>query len=151
MTTAPTPTPTPSRALVAAVTGLGTAGYYAVPDLLASRTARGWARAACLAVVAAASVPDARAARAAWSRAQADGEAAGLPDALTMPLWGKVLAGTAVGGLLAGVVRLVVVVERWVYRRGQTRAAAGRRLPHARDGLLLGALAAGLALPPNPR
>ncbi|WNB84432.1 hypothetical protein [Cellulomonas sp. ATA003] len=43
-----------------------------------------------------------------------------------------------------------MAAERWVFRRGEARAAAGVRLPHTRTGLLLGVLAAGLALVPSP-
>ena len=147
MTTAPTP----SRALLALVTGVASTGYYAVPDVLASRAARGWARAACLVVVAAASVPDARAARAAWQEAQARGEQPGLPGLEDLPTAGRLLLAGAGAVTLLGALRLVVAVERWIHRRGQARAAAGRRLAHTREGLLYGALAAGLALvPPQP-
>ncbi len=43
-------TPTRARALAALVAGAATTGYYAVPDLLSSRAARGWVKAALTAV-----------------------------------------------------------------------------------------------------
>jgi hypothetical protein len=59
-----------------------------------------------------------------------------------------------VSAVLAGSVSCVVAGERWAYRRGEARAAAGKRLPHTGPALLYGALAGGLWLlpdPPDPR
>jgi len=39
--------------------------------------------------------------------------------------------------------------ERWTLRRGEARAAAGRRLPHTRAALVFGALAAAVAVVPS--
>ncbi|MBO0919420.1 hypothetical protein J1G42_01080 [Cellulomonas sp. zg-ZUI222] len=43
-----------------------------------------------------------------------------------------------------------VAFERWVYRRGQARAAAGVRFAHTRTGVVMGVLAAAGALVPEP-
>ena len=48
-----------------------------------------------------------------------------------------VLAGAALGSAV-----LTVAVERWLFRRGERRRAAGVRLAHTRQGLALGALEA---------
>ena len=37
---------------------------------------------------------------------------------------------------------MTVAVERWLFRRGERRRAAGVRLAHTRQGLALGALEA---------
>ena len=146
-------TVTRSRALAAVTSGLATAGYYAVPDLVRSRTARGWAKTALLAVSTAALVPDFREIRAARhaDRAASDGAAeretvdlSSVPASRRVALVG---AGVAVlGGTAAG----IVAVERWIFRRGEARAAAGVRLPHTRTALVLGALSAALAFLPPP-
>jgi hypothetical protein len=41
---------------------------------------------------------------------------------------------------------LSVAAERWVFRRGEARAAAGRRFAHSGPALLYGAVAAGLVI-----
>ncbi|SFK47771.1 hypothetical protein SAMN05216467_3513 [Cellulomonas sp. KH9] len=43
-----------------------------------------------------------------------------------------------------------VAFERWVYRRGEARAAAGVRFPHTRTGVVMGVLAAAGAFIPEP-
>ena len=143
--------PTPSRAVAALVTGAATATYYATPDFIPSRTARGWVKAGLTAVSAAASVPEMRAA---WTTARErqalDGEPLpseafrSLPAASRAVVLGSVAAalGCSVGGLLT--------VERWIFRRGQARAASGKRMPHTGPALLYGALAGGLWLLPMP-
>ncbi len=139
----------PSRAVAAAFTGIVTAAYYATPDLLPSRRARGWAKAGLTAVALAASVPELRSARAAWEQPDPDGGSAA--DVLgSLPAGKKaVLAGTAAAGIAAASV-LVAAGERWVFRHGQARAAAGRRLPHTGPALLYGAASAALWFLPTP-
>ncbi|MBO3095055.1 hypothetical protein [Cellulomonas dongxiuzhuiae] len=51
---------------------------------------------------------------------------------------------------VAGSVAATVAFERWVFRRGEARAAAGVRLAHTRTGLVLGALTAAGGLIPEP-
>ncbi|MFE5310055.1 hypothetical protein [Isoptericola sp. NPDC056605] len=58
------------------------------------------------------------------------------------PLPGPGVAGAAVAGALALAVTIAVAGEKWAYRRGERWRAQGRRLPHTRVGLILGALAA---------
>ncbi len=43
-----------------------------------------------------------------------------------------------------------VAFERWVYRRGEARAAAGVRFAHTRTGVVMGVLAAAGAFLPGP-
>lgn len=195
------PTSTPAaprraltRALSATVAGVATTAYYATPDLIGSRTARGWAKAGLSVVIVASSVPDFLAARAA-ARAEAEARAAAWAaedaagEAFADALGDEALAGTdgdgddlpdntlattvedalermaeqadelpgrakaALAGLGAGVVlgsaALTVVLEKWVYRKGEARAAAGKRWPHAGPAVLYGALAAAVALLPD--
>ncbi|WP_454050281.1 hypothetical protein [Cellulomonas sp. Marseille-Q8402] len=151
--TPPTP-PVATRLAAAAATGVATAAYYATPDLIRSRTARGWAKVALSAVLVAVSVPDA-----VRTRDQARAHRASLPEEErvdlreavgTMSTRGKVV-GSVVGlGLVGGSIASVVVVERWIFRRGEARAAAGRSYPHTRGALVLGALMAALTLIPDP-
>ncbi|WP_159793062.1 hypothetical protein [Puerhibacterium puerhi] len=193
------PSPAPAypralpRALAAAVAGVATTAYYATPDFIAGRTARGWAKAGLSVAILAASVPDFVAARAA-TRAEAQARVAAwgagpaqdaeveasegslvdldadpaddLPDNTLAPtaddalarmaeqadeLPGRakaVIAGLGAGALL-GSVALTVAAERWVFRRGEARAAAGKRWPHTAPAVLYGALAAAVALLPD--
>ncbi|MGJ7440009.1 hypothetical protein [Aquipuribacter sp. MA13-6] len=138
-----------SRLLPALVSGAATAAYYATPDVIGSRAARGWAKTGLTVVVLATAVPESLAALADIRRARRD-VADAMADAEPVPPRGKavaVLAGVvAVGGAIAG----VVATERWIFRRGQARAAAGQSWPHTRTGLAIGAVAAGLALVPLP-
>lgn len=178
-------TTTRDRVTAAALTGLTTAAYYAVPDLTTSRAARGWLRAAFLvaggAVHAWVSRDDIAEAREGWRDAlahlrdrAADGTAPGAdstapgagsgaegttpgadepaPDAPAgsrLPAPARAAVAAAVGAaVLAGSVALTVAGERWLYRRAETRAAAGVRFAHVRQGLVLGTLSAALfALP----
>jgi hypothetical protein len=55
-----------------------------------------------------------------------------------------------VAAVLAGSIGGVCIAERWAFRRGQARAAAGKRLPHTGPALLYGALSGGLWLLPTP-
>ncbi|MFD2091464.1 hypothetical protein [Blastococcus deserti] len=151
--------PSRSRAVAALATGAATVMYYATPDFIPSRRARGWTKAGLVAVSVAASVPELRAAWAtARERPRLDGGLDGGLDGETppseafgsLPARGKVVVLGFVGAVLAGSVGWVVVAERWAFRRGQARAAAGKRLPHTGPALLYGALEGGLWLLPTP-
>lgn len=63
-----------------------------------------------------------------------------LDDADRLP--GPAVAGTVAAGALTLAVTIAVAGEKWAYRRGERWRAQGRRLPHTRVGLILGALAA---------
>ena len=63
-----------------------------------------------------------------------------LDDADRLP--DPAVAGTVAAGALALAVTIAVAGEKWAYRRGERWRAQGRRLPHTRVGLILGALAA---------
>jgi hypothetical protein len=142
---------TPSRAVAAVVTGVGTAVYYATPDFIASRTARGWAKAGLTALVAAACVPELRAT---WAttreRQELDGEAPPSEVFRSLPARSKAVVCGFVAAVFAGSIGAVLIGERWAFRHGQARAASGQRLPHTGPALLYGALASGLWLLPTP-
>ncbi len=142
-------TPLSSRVLPALVSGTATAAYYAAPDVIDSRAARGWAKAGLLAVVAAASLPEYLAAVEDMRRARHD-VAEATADSKPMPVRAKVVAGAVAAVAVVGGAAGMVAAERWIFRRGQARAAAGARWPHTRTGLVMGAVAAGLALVPLP-
>ncbi|MFS0704698.1 hypothetical protein AB6N23_09275 [Cellulomonas sp. 179-A 9B4 NHS] len=67
--------PPRSRVLAALVTGAATTAYYASPDLIRSRTARGWVKGALAAAGVAAGIPDMRAMIAAQQEKRAAGDA----------------------------------------------------------------------------
>ncbi|MFE5294710.1 hypothetical protein ACFQ8T_21240 [Isoptericola sp. NPDC056618] len=58
------------------------------------------------------------------------------------PLPDPAVAGAAAAGAVALAVAVAVAGEKWAYRRGERWRTQGRRLPHTRVGLILGALAA---------
>lgn len=143
--------PTPSSMITAVVAGVATTLYYASPDVIASRTARGWTKAGLMAVVAATSVPGYLADRAAArERTTTADDAAQVEEFGSLPSRGKVAVVGVTAAVLALSVGPIVVLERWIFRRGQARAAAGKRLPHTQWALLCGALTAGLSLVPLP-
>lgn len=141
--------PPTSRTTAALVSGAATAAYYATPDLIPSRTTRGWVKAGLVAVSVAASVPELRASR---SSGSGDGEGAGaLAQVLrSMPARGRAAAAGVVAVSVVGTVACVVAGERWMFRRGERRAAAGKRFPHTGPALVYGALTAALGLIPPP-
>lgn len=147
-------TPAPSQWLAAAVTGVATTAYYATPDLIRSRTRRGWAKAGLSAVVVAGSVADVRRSLAeVRAERAADGEADAEPvdwqeAVAAMSPRAKVVAGTVAVGSLGLSVLSVVVAERWIFRRGERRRAAGVSWPHSRAALALGVGSAVLSLVP---
>jgi hypothetical protein len=138
--------PTSPRAASVLVSGAATAFYYASPDFIPSRTARGWAKAGATAVSLAVAVPELRAA---WAVARAEQHPAGgdtgspvtfasLPGRSRLLLLGAGAAAVAVAA------RGMIAAERWAFRHGESRAAAGKRLPHTGPALLYGALTTGL-------
>ncbi|MBB3675168.1 hypothetical protein [Modestobacter versicolor] len=147
MTTRP---PSP-RAGTVLVSGLATAAYYATPDVIASRTARAWAKTGIVAVSLVAAAPELRAAwAAARRRPEVDGEPLPSIDVRSLPAGKKaVLLGSATAALVLAV-RGAVAAERSVFRRGERRAAAGKRLPHTGPALLYGALTTALWWLPAP-
>jgi hypothetical protein len=143
MTTTPLP-----RTVSVLVSGAGTALYYATPDVISSRRARGWAKAGIAAVSFAAAVPEFRAA---WADARASQE--GDADAVTfssLPVRTRAVLLGSGAAVLALSVRGLVAVERRAFRHGEARAAAGKRLAHTGPALLYGALSSGLWLLPTP-
>jgi Ca2+/Na+ antiporter len=145
------PERTPSRAVAAVVTGVGTAAFYATPDVISSRTARGWTKAGLTALAVAASMPELRATWATAREPLEPGSESRLSEVFrSLPVRSKAVVVGSVAALLAGSIGGVVIVERWAFRHGQARAAAGKRLPHTGPALLYGALASGLWLLPTP-
>jgi len=202
-----TSAPTPVRALTALTAAAATTAYYATPDVIRSRTARGWTKAALMVVIAATTTPelrDLRASRAALRAAgdrhlersadedlaapgtedavePEDGTPGGTapdddfpdgPDALdadgtasgedsdgctdcecgdeSSPTWRTGVRAVAAVAMIAGSVAGTVAVERWIFRRGEARAAAGKSLPHTGPAIVLGVLGGLLALIPDP-
>lgn len=143
--------PTSSRVVMSLTSGALTALWYASPDLVPSRTARAWAKAGLLTASAAVAVRQLRATPPASGGEPASEEGASLPETLrALPLRTKAVAGGVLTAALAGSVAGTVAAERWAHRRGQARAAAGKRLPHTGPALVYGALMAALGLLPAP-
>jgi hypothetical protein len=143
--------PAPSRAVAALINGLATATYYATPDFIPSRTARGWVKAGLTAVSVAASVPDLRATwAAARGHREVDDGASPTEVFRSLSVGGKAVALGSGAALLAGAVGGVLKVERRAFRHGEARAASGKRWPHTGPALLYGALASGLWFLPPP-
>lgn len=173
-----------------AITGLTTAAWYAVPDVVGPRWARALAKAGVLTgglALGLAATTEGRSAvdgvrevrdelrdlRGADAEGREDGATDGagqdpdgdpdhdpdrdqgrqpgrddnvlatVPDLDDVdPLPHPVVAGAAAAGVLALVAAVAVAGEKWAYRRGERWREQGRRLPHTRVGLVLGALAA---------
>lgn len=169
--------PTATQALTALAAGAATTAYYATPDFIASRTARGWAKAGLMTLSVATSIPDLRAAVATRGRTGTTGAlrlpGADLPDATGLDATERVARAvdenrTSDEGtpalrdlrpvLVAGVVTAVVAAstvatvafERWMFRRGEARAAAGRPFAHTRAAVVLGVATTALGLLPTP-
>lgn len=148
-------TPPASRVLNAAVTGLASTAYYATPDLIRSRAARGWAKAALTGVVLAASVPDLRRG---LEESRARRAAAQDPEEEQVDwgeLWGSMTPRRRASVCAAGAAALavsvgsVVAIERAVFRRGERRRAAGVRFAHTRPAVVWGVLGTALSLLPD--
>ncbi|PZR54184.1 hypothetical protein DNL40_04435 [Xylanimonas oleitrophica] len=155
-----TTVPTRVQVLTALAAGVATTAYYATPDFISSRRARGWVKAGLALASAATSVPAFRADQAAArASAQEAARAAATEAAATsepvpesdVELGGGVKAAIVAFGAVAvaGTVAGAVAIERWVYRKGEARAAAGKALPHTGPALLYGVVAAGLSLAPD--
>ena len=144
--------PTSPRPSAVLASGAATALWYATPDVIPSRTVRGWVKAGILTASLAVSAPELRAA---WRdtrdqlAAVPGGEGA---EAVRTPLPTRtkvVLAGAAAVGLTLAA-RGVAAAERWAFRHGQARAAAGKRLPHTGPALVYGAATVALWFVPVP-
>jgi hypothetical protein len=125
--------------------------YYATPDFLSSRTARGWAKAGLTVFALAAAVPELRATWAtARERKVPDGEPSPSEIFKSLPARSKVVVLGCVAAVLAGSIGWILVAERLAFRYGESRAASGKRLPHTGPAMVYGALASGLWLLPTP-
>ncbi|GIG34699.1 hypothetical protein [Cellulomonas pakistanensis] len=149
-------TPPVSRVLYAAVGGLATTAYYATPDLIRSRAARGWAKTALAGVVLASSAPDLRRAREeSRERNRAAAQEQGQDQVDWRVTWTSMKprgrATLVAGGATALVASVgsVVLIERAVFRRGERRRAAGVRFAHTRPALVWGVLTTAIAFLPD--
>lgn len=151
-----------SRLMQSLISGVTTAGYYAVPDACESRRMRGLMKALCLAVATGSGAYAARQTlrhelRTALVKEQASDEAqdvdGGAPTASPTPqagsaearrMAGMAVLATAGIALTAATVLGTVAIERRIFRAGERRAAAGKRLPHTRTALVYGGLAGAL-------
>lgn len=169
--------PTAPRVLAALVTGVATTAYYASPDVIRSRTARGWVKVALSAALVATSVPDLRAALATRKQAHATAprlHGTALPDGTGLDATAPVARAVdenrtsddataaprdlrpalVAGGVAAAAIAVstvgTVAFERWVFRRGERLLAAGRPLAHTRAAIVLGVVMTALSLIPDP-
>jgi len=161
--TAPTPSPLAARVRPALMVGAMTIAYYASPDVVDSRPLRGVVKTALMGGITAVSMDDWRKDRAAARAAASSTDDALEPDVVgeedelptaelvrRMPA-GKGAALSAVaGGAMAASVLVTIGAERWIFRRGQARAAAGSPLAHTLPALLWGGIAAAGMLIPGP-
>jgi hypothetical protein len=134
---------TPTRAAGLAVGTGATIAWYALPDVVRSRPLRGLVKVGLLGAMG-------------WSLVSLMPEGDELPpyddemdcsEAKTEdPLDGVTEAEPRELAVLAGAVLgsavVTVAVERWLFRGGERRRAAGVRLAHTRQGLALGVLEA---------
>jgi len=134
---------TPTRAAGLAVGTGATVAWYALPDVVRSRPLRGLMKVGLLGAMG-------------WSLVSLMPEGDELPpyddetdcseEKTEDPLDGVTEAEPRELAVLAGAVLgsavVTVAVERWLFRRGERRRAAGVRLAHTRQGLALGVLEA---------
>lgn len=154
----------PTRAAVAAGAGAVTAVWYALPDVVRSRAARGWIKTVLTVGTAAwvlafdalesdpATAPakgakrakvatkakgaKAKGAKAKCARKNARAAAEEYPVAL----------GVGAVAFLGVTTALTVALERWLFARGERRRLGGVRWAHTRQGVALGVLGAVAAL-----
>ncbi|NEK86852.1 peptidase S9 [Blastococcus saxobsidens] len=141
----------PSRAVAAMGSAAATALYYAMPDLVPSRRARGWTKAGLTAASLAVALPELRSA---WATAREGLAVEGTPPPSevfrSLPTRSKAVGLGLATAASAGFVGFVVAAERRAFRHGQARAASGKRLPHTGPALVYGALAGALWYLPDP-
>ncbi|MGO4956174.1 hypothetical protein ACTQ49_02695 [Luteococcus sp. Sow4_B9] len=120
---------------MAAVGGAVLFAWYAMPDVVRSRTARGVLKSGLLA---GAGVLGARLTE-------------GIEEEKEMPQLGKLSPAVVAGGLalLGGSTWLTVVIEKKIFARGERRRSAGVTAAHSRMAVGLAALGAAAALLPD--
>lgn len=132
----------PHRLLPTAVITAGVFAWYAMPDVLRSRSARTLTKAGLIGAFG----------WAAWERAKDFDD---LTDYCSIELPENPCEGTdadeeiseieprelalAAGGLATSIV-LTVAAEKWIFRRGEKARAQGKKGAHSRQALLLGTL-----------
>jgi hypothetical protein len=146
-------TPSVPQVVAAAATGVATTAYYATPDVIRSRAARGWVKTGLGVALTASSLPELRRVQEearARREARPEEERVDVRQALAgMPAGRKAALGAVAAGLVAGSVASVVVAERWIFRRGEARLAAGKPYAHTRVAVVLGVLAGAMMLVPD--
>lgn len=141
--------------------GILTFLFYATPDFIRRRSARVAAKTAIAAAIAGINVHDGLTREDAdmpqldtdldtmksenFAGTDTDGIAGTDTDdreTLKLPESKRARAAFLLGGsaLLVGMIAIDVASERWIFRRGERRRAAGKRLPHTRQALWLAAL-----------
>jgi hypothetical protein len=134
-------------------TGVATTAYYATPDVIRSRAARGWVKAGLAVALTALSVPDFRRTleeTRARRESRPEEERVDVKQVLAdLPPQRKAALAAVGAGLVAGSVASVVVTERWVFRRGEARLAAGKPYAHTRTAVVLGLLSGAMTLIPG--
>ena len=134
---------TPTRAAGLAVGTGATIAWYALPDVVRSRPLRGLVKVGLLGAMGWSLVSLMPAGdelppyddEMDCSEAKTEDPLDGVTEAEPREL--AVLAGAVLGSAV-----VTVAVERWLFRRGERRRAAGVRLAHTRQGLALGVLEA---------
>jgi hypothetical protein len=147
-------TPSVPQVVAAAATAVATTAYYATPDVIRSRAARGWVKTGLGVALTASSLPELRRVQEearARREARPEEEQVDVRQALAgMPAGRKAALGAVAAGLVAGSVASVAVAERWIFRRGEAGLAAGKRYAHTRAAVVLGVLAGAMMLVPDP-
>jgi hypothetical protein len=146
-------TPSVPQVLAAAATAVATTAYYATPDVIRSRAARGWVKTGLGIALTASSLPEFRRVQEearARREVQPEEEQVDVRQALAdMPAARRAALGAVGAGLMAGSVASMVVAERWIFRRGEARRAAGKPYAHTRGAVVLGVLAGAMMLVPD--
>ena len=136
------------------MTGTATTLWYALPDLVPSRAARSWVKAALATAVVGWSLRSSRPPLSEGATPSTDGAADGPasegpslpPDDGDRVGWrgvvGLVVLVCAVLGGLVGSVVMTVASDRAVHRLGERAARRGASYPHSRHAVILGAAAA---------
>jgi hypothetical protein len=134
------------------VVGAGVVAWYAMPDLVRNRTARGWLKAATVVAATALAVrlsdPAAatvgameprRCAAVAQETSDSDTGVRGRASQALATADPR-LVGAGLVAIAAGSVAVTVVVERTIFRAGESMRGRGWRSPHTAIGVTLAAL-----------
>ncbi|MDP9801544.1 hypothetical protein J2S49_001620 [Arcanobacterium wilhelmae] len=129
----------------AIIMGAGTTAYYALPDFVRSRVARGLLKTAIVAGLGAMNAANEP------RPTDVDGDTHDDAKPATAQVWEdftaydtttKAIALSAGGAVLAGSVALTIWGEKTIYRRAVRAGDRGRKLPHTKQALVIGVLSA---------